>query len=274
MTDHRDQPINETTLSQWIRELPPKEADPAFRAKLRADFAAGRLSEVARDEADRGAAISLSRWMRWAAPVAAVVVVLLAFVTLNRGPALRVADVTGVGEVVIDGERIAADDIGTLGERIDSGSDIEVSSDVTLDLTAGDIALYELVAGTQMTIPPSPGRWFGRAVACSLFVGEVRIKTGRDFAGTELSVYTPDGMVVVSGTLLSIQCDAGGTCVCVLQGTARVGVDENDLEAVEPGFRKIMLRDGTVDIIPVKPMHGDGVLDFDKRVGARIDGSQ
>ena len=35
-------------------------------------------------------------------------------------------------------------------------------------------------------------------------------------------------------------------------------------------FSKIMLRDGTVEIIPVKPMHRDGVLDFDQRLGDRI----
>jgi hypothetical protein len=39
---------------------------------------------------------------------------------------------------------------------------------------------------------------------------------------------------------------------------------------VEPGYRKVMMRDGTVEIIPVKPMHRDGVLDFDKRVGQHI----
>jgi ferric-dicitrate binding protein FerR (iron transport regulator) len=73
-------------------------------------------------------------------------------------------------------------------------------------------------------------------------------------------------MVVVTGTLLSVQCDTLGTCVCVLEGKARVGVDESDLEIVTPGLRKVMMRDGTKEIIPVKPMHRDGVLDFDDRV--------
>ena len=103
-------------------------------------------------------------------------------------------------------------------------------------------------------------------IAIEVALDEARHRR-HEFAGTELRVYTPEGLVVVTGTLLSVQSDEGGTCVCVLEGTAQVGVDEDDLEPVTPGYRKIMLRDGTKEIIPVKPMHRDGVLDFQKRAG-------
>jgi ferric-dicitrate binding protein FerR (iron transport regulator) len=116
-----------------------------------------------------------------------------------------------------------------------------------------------------------PGRWFSREVACSLFVGEIRIKTGRDFPGSRLLVYTPEGITEIAGTLLSIQRSQGGTCVCVLEGIARVGVDEDDMQVIRPGSRKVMYSDGTQEIISIEPTHRDGVLDFDKRVGERID---
>ncbi|UCH84183.1 MAG: FecR domain-containing protein [Candidatus Latescibacterota bacterium] len=273
MTDRDKQPIDEKTLSQWIQELQPRQADPAFRATLRADFVGGRLDEPAARPADRESFRPRLFWLRWVAPVAAAVV-LLAVVFLNSGPALRVAAVTGAGDIVIDGHAVPVGELDLLNERVKSGVAVQVPPDATLDLVAKDVALYELVGGTQVTLPSTPGRWFNRVVACSLFVGELRVKTGSDFVGAALRVHTPDGMVVVTGTLLSIQCDSGGTCVCVLEGSASVGVDESDLEPIEPGFRKIMLRDGTVDIVPVKPMHRDGVLEFDRRVGHRIGGDE
>ena len=140
-----------------------------------------------------------------------------------------------------------------------------------IDLLAKDVLLIEVTGGTEMSIPKMPGRWFGRAVACNLLNGEMRIKTGRDFPGRELTVFTPEGRVEITGTLLSIQRDETGTCVCVLEGVAHVGKNKNDMEAVEPGSRKVIHSDGTTEIIPVKPMHRDGVLDFDRRVGSQID---
>jgi hypothetical protein len=51
-------------------------------------------------------------------------------------------------------------------------------------------------------------------------------------------------------------------------------VDKQDLETVTPGYRKIMLKDGTKEIIPVKPMHRDGVLNFSESIGHnRVGGS-
>jgi hypothetical protein len=39
---------------------------------------------------------------------------------------------------------------------------------------------------------------------------------------------------------------------------------------VAPGFRKVMLRDGTNKIIPIQPAHRDGVLEFNRRLGDRV----
>lgn len=265
MTDRPKDRIDEKTVSDWMHELPRAEADPAFRDRLASAFASGEI-DVAASGPERSAGPQRAQlpWWRWIVPAVAAVSGLFIVMSLNRGPLLEVAEISGANQIVVAGRAVSS---GT----IDAGTTIEVPTDVTLDLIASDVALWEVTPGTRMTIPRLPGRWFGRESACSLFVGEMRLKTGAQFAGGTLRVYTPDGMVEVTGTLLSIQCDEGGTCVCVLEGVARVGVDESDLETVEPGLRKIMLRDGTKEIIPVKPMHRDGVLDFDARMGSRLE---
>jgi hypothetical protein len=241
-------------------------ADDSFREGLRSSFVHGELESPAAESGTYDPEGG-RRWWQWAVPVVgAVAATIAAIFILNNGPGLRVLDVSDGSAVHIDGTPAI---LGT-GQVLRAGTEVVVPEGETVDLLARGVTLYEVVGGTRITLPATPGRWFNRAVVCSVFAGELRLKTGAGFAGSDLRVYTPDGIVEVTGTLLSIQCDAEGTCVCVLEGTARVGVNDDDLEPVTPGNRKIMLRDGTVKIIPVKPMHRDGVLEFNERVGDRL----
>jgi ferric-dicitrate binding protein FerR (iron transport regulator) len=271
MTDRSKQHFDENDIPRLVRELPTVEADGDFRERLRSAFAEGRM-ETSRPE-DRESSEEKPRffWWRWMVPATAAAVLLVTIMTLNRAPDLRVSQVTGQGEAQVDGRSIALEDIDALTAAIRAGSEIETPPGALIDLLAEDVVLFEITGGTRMSIPAMPGRWFGREVSCSLFVGELRIKTGKRFPGSEFLVYTPEGIVEIAGTLLSVQRDEGGTCVCVLEGIAHVGVDPDDMQPVKPGYRKVMMRDGTVEIIPVKPMHRDGVLDFDKRVGHQIE---
>jgi ferric-dicitrate binding protein FerR (iron transport regulator) len=272
--DRKHEQPNGETVARWVSELPRVEADPAFRDALRARFASGELA-AAQTEPERGASSRAPnrsprprRW-GWLAPAAAGALA-LAILILNRGPALRVVETTGAGFVNISGRDVALDDMDALNAGMKTGARIEVPSNATVDLMIKDVAMVELAGGTEVTLPTSPGRWFGRAMEADLFAGEIRLKTGVDFAGNALRVTTPEGVVEVTGTLLSVQCDASGTCVCVLKGVAHAGIDEGDMEPVPPGFRKIMLRNGTVGIVPIEATHRDGVVDFDKRVGGRM----
>jgi hypothetical protein len=211
----------------------------------------------------------VSRWW-FLVPLAAATAALVLMV-LNPGPQLRVLETAGDGYVRIGGTPVQLSDRARIDDDLAPGTEISLPKNATLDLIADGVVMYEVAGGTRMTVPETPGRWFGREVAFSIEAGEVRMKTGPGYPGATVRVNTPDGLVVVTGTLLSIQCDDLGTCVCVLEGTAQVGLDDADLEPVPPGQRKIMMKDGTVDIIPVKAMHRDGVLDFDARVGHHMD---
>jgi ferric-dicitrate binding protein FerR (iron transport regulator) len=264
---------DEATVSTWVGALPRVEADGDVRARLRSAFVSGQIEADAKDaEAMPQPARSRARprlW-RWFVPaLAAAAAVWVISVTIDRGLPLEVAEVSGSGFVTVDGREVDAGDRAALAPAITPGAEVTIPEGVTLDLMVDDSAMFELVAGTHMTIPREWGVWHKDAAACSLFTGEVRIKTGERFVGSELNVFTPEGMVVVTGTLLSVQRGTMGTCVCVLEGTARVGVDAEDLEDVTPGLRKVMQADTTM-IVPVKPMHRDGVLDFDARMGQRL----
>jgi hypothetical protein len=267
MTDRPDEktPDQESTARD-LRDLPQVEADATFRDQLRQSFVSGEIEVTGR----RGAPHRRSPVRRLVVPLALAAAAVIAFMLL-RPPRLRVLDVIGDGVVRVDGRAIPTQARDDLAQTLREGAVVEVGPDVTLDLIVPKGVVYELGPGTRMTIPQTPGRWSGRAVACSLSVGELRLRTGRGFNGAELTVHTPDGVVVVTGTLLSIAADAEGTCVCVLEGTAAVGVDVNDLERVTPGYRKVMLKSGEVSIVPVKPMHRDGVLEFDARIQGRVE---
>lgn len=273
MTDDRSKKqITDETVAQWMRSQPKAEADGDFRDRLRAAFVSGEIEGEAHDAGTEAPAPTPRRrriplW-RWLVP-AAVAFAALAVILLNPGPALEVIDVSGSGgPVVVNGKSMT--EKAAISAALAPGAEVEVPAGTTLDLAMAGTALYEVTGGTRMTLPASPGRWWNRSVDCTIYAGELRLKTGPRFPGDELRVFTPDGIVVVTGTLLSIQCDEKGTCVCVLEGTAHVGVDAEDLQPVPPGMRKVMMRDGTNEIIPVKPMHRDGVLDFDKRLGDRM----
>jgi len=268
MNDRPKDHMDDESIARGVRDLPPVEADAAFRSRLRSEFVSGTMAA----DVEPGVDVSPERlrtrrrWL-WLVPVAAAAAAVAVVMALNPGPPLRVLETAGAGYVRLGETPVLLTDRNRINDDLAPGMALSLPPNATLDLVADGVVLYEVVGGTRMTVPGTPGRWFGREVAFTLSAGEVRMKTGPGYPGSTVRVQTPDGLVVVTGTLLSIQCDEGGTCVCVLEGTARVGIDEADLQPVPPGQRKIMLKDGTIEIIPVKPMHRDGVLDFDSRVG-------
>jgi ferric-dicitrate binding protein FerR (iron transport regulator) len=272
MRDWSKHPIDEKEIPGLIRDLPPVEADANFRMRLRNAFTEGGLESGPVIDERAESSRPLFGWLRWPAAVAAAAVaVLIAVVVLNRPADLRIAEVVGEGEVRLDGQTIDLADEAALAAGIRAGAEIETPPGALIDLISGDVMLLEIAGGTRMSIPPMPGRWFACDIACSLHVGAIHIKTGRDFTGSELLVYTPEGIIAVTGTMLSIDRGEGWTCVCVLEGIVHVGADDDSMEPVKPGDRKVMHADGTAEIIPIEAAHRDAVLDFDKRLGDRIE---
>jgi len=162
MTDEHGKNMNEEKIAKGIGELPRVGADPAYFEKLRSAFVSGELDSQSAPEEHvperpRRAGI---KWWQWATPaVAAAAIVLIVGVILNPGPPLRVLETTGDGYVRVDGSPVPLTDPGKITDRLFAGAQLTVPAGVTIDLIADDVAMYEVVTGTRMTIPATPGRW-------------------------------------------------------------------------------------------------------------------
>lgn len=260
---------DEERARKALGSLPLVDADPAFRQRLKADFVAGRL-EGGRESAPRRRPARRGLFRPGLLVPAAVAAILLLVALLNRGPALELADVTGAGTITVDGQEFAAGDRDGLERAIRPGSRIELSDSVVLDVLYEETAAFRIASATA-TIPHAPGRWFGKSLACALENGEYQVLTGPAFPGIDLTVETPEGLIEVTGTLVSVVRDESGTCVCVHEGEANVGVGEGDLEAIPAGKRKVMFADGRPPIVtPIAPPHRDHLIEFEARYRAGI----
>jgi len=228
----------ERRVQEAVRSLPHPQATPAFRTRLKRDFASGRIGTPRTIEL-----ASPRVAMRWLALAPAALVLLIAIVLANRAPALRAVAVNGEGFVIVGGRPVPAGHLAELNQRLTPGTKVELAG-ATLELeSAGNLHL-ELVSGSAMTLPKPPGRWFGRVSRGRLERGEVRITTGQRFHGARLAMETPEVTVEVVGTTLAVIREPVGTCVCVLDGTVRVGEPGGEMEMVQGGRRKFVFNDG------------------------------
>jgi hypothetical protein len=94
-------------------------------------------------------------------------------------------------------------------------------------------------------------------------IGELRLKTGPGFPGSRLHVLTAESRTEIVGTIVSVYKGDGYTCVCVLEGTALIGVDETSLDEIPSEMLKIMFDDGSPPIVmDISSQHKEGLLEF------------
>ncbi|MFH1277069.1 MAG: hypothetical protein ABIK65_01655 [Candidatus Eisenbacteria bacterium] len=273
MSGRENKPMTpkERLAREAVRELTRPQADPAFRERLKRDFVAGAIPERAEPVPRRSGRGPL-RWSRFA-PLAAAAVVLLAILAGNRGPAPRLLGTSGEGTVTVDGRAIPTVRWDELAAALRPGARIELRDGAVLDVHYPGSMVWRLEEGTIATLPGAPGRWFSRSVECALEIGEAAVRSGPDFPGTSLTIRTGEGMIVLTGTLVSVFRNYEVTCVCVQEGTASIGVDEEDLETVSAGKRKVMFRDGSPSTITeIAPPHRDHLIEFDAKYRG-LDGS-
>jgi len=264
----------EERIRSALRSLEHSDADPGFQERLRADFVSGRIQEAASGRARQAKIVGLpSRW-RWAAAAVLVVGVFAAIFGLSRRTSWEIMDVRGTGEVVAQGSPIPASDTARLGARLGAGGRLETRGDAELNLVGGDAVALGVAPGTDVQIQRPPARWLGRSTRLRLFAGELRIVTGPDFPGATLVVHTPEGMVRLTGTAVAVYRDPTLTCICVLEGTAAIGVDAEHLEDVPPGKRKVMFADEREPVVlDIEPQHKTDLQEFIDRARPQLDAS-
>jgi hypothetical protein len=265
----------EERLRGALRSLERVDAGAEFQRRLRADFTSGRILETARTRRRQASILPFrgrSAW-RWAA--AAVLVVALGVSSLARRTSWEVMNARGAGEVVVQGSAVPIADADALGPLLAAGGRLETRGDVELDLLGDDSLALGLAPGTAVQIQRPPARWFGRNTEVRVFAGEVRLLTGPEFPGAHLVLRTPEGMVRVTGTAVAVYRDSTLTCVCVLEGTAAIGVDAENLDDVPAGKRKVLFADSRDPVIlDIAPQHEKDLQAFVERARPRFTARQ
>jgi ferric-dicitrate binding protein FerR (iron transport regulator) len=93
--------------------------------------------------------------------------------------------------------------------------------------------------------------------------GEARILTGPAFAGRRLVVETGEGVTEITGTAFSVVRNHELTCVCVLEGEARVGPGPGGMDPIPAGMRKVMFHEDRPALVaPIEPVHERHLIAF------------
>ncbi len=252
----------EQKVREAIRDLGEVRADPAFRERLKRGFVNGDIR--GRKAPARPRFFPLPAWQFAALLLAAVGVWLL--IRFFPGPSWKIQAVAGKGWITVNDERVDASEPGLLAHLVLPGARVRVGGDVLLDLRGGDALLLELAGGSDVTLPAAPRRWFAKPLECFVHTGELRLRTGPEFAGQRLAVLTAEGTTEITGTTVSVYRGDGFTCVCVLEGTAHVGKDPAHMQAVTAGLRKVMFGgDRPSEVSDIEPHHEEGLRRFEER---------
>jgi len=223
----------EVRVMEKLRSAPASVAEPAYRERLKREFTAGSFTE-------RTVVLPLPplhrrRRMRWVTGLAAAASVTIVAAALNQPPQWTALPTAGSGSVVVNGVSLPVQNSAELTRRLTPGSRVLLRSTQDLDLVSSGLLAMQLSPGTELTLPSPPGRWFGRHARASVDRGLVRVTTGRHFGGARLAITTPEATVHVTGTTLAVIAEPGGTCVCVLEGTAHVRPHRGTMTRVHPG---------------------------------------
>ena len=206
---------DERRVRDAVRGLSAPVADPAFRARLRRDFVAGRLE----------APMPLRtpwfvRPLVWL-PIAAAATLVLTFA--NRGPDWNVVSSDGEGRVIVSGRPFASSDRAGIAKAIARGGEVAIEGNVTLDLIAKGSVAVAIAPDTKLTLSAAPARWWSRHAVATMVTGDVYFSTGRQFHGATLDVLTPTVAARCVGTSFAVLLSPVlGTCVCVMEGKVNV----------------------------------------------------
>jgi len=268
MTDKRQIRLGEQErrIQEAIRSTREVRADPAFRERLKREFVQGTLSEPAPPRTERPVHRSPRWWWILAPAAAAAALLLFVFLFPGTAPTWELQAVNGEGQIEIGGQSLSLDEPALIARALSAGGRIKVPDGLSVDLRLDDRLVLRLAEGADVTVPLLAERDTAGPLISEVRHGDLRIKTGPGFPGDAMHILTPEGRTEIVGTVISVYRGTGYTCVCVLEGTARVGEDEARLEDVPEGRLKVMLADGSPSIMEeIAPSHEAALQEFNEQ---------
>ena len=247
----------EERVKRALQAAPCPQADAEFRARLREDFVSGAIEvRGTREKRERARrrVVAFPRGARpsrtgmWAgAAVAAAAALVLIVGYMNQGHRWWVTGARGEGTAMIDGAPVSMADREALDRAIKPGAEVLLPPGAEIDLCSNGVLAMQLTDEASLTIPPPPHRWFNRRSEMHIRMGEVRFATGVRFPGAHLQIHTNEAAVEIVGTTFAVIAQKNGTCVCVLEGVAKVGRVLNqrgtDMQPVPGGHLRFVYRD-------------------------------
>ena len=248
-----------------IRSSGEVRADAAFRERLKREFRSGTISEPAVPRQESRAR-SFPRWSWVLIPAAAVILLFAIFFPRTSVPEWSVQAVHGEGRIEIEGQVLATDEQDLVSQLLSAGGRVRLPEEVALDLRLDDRLILALAEGSDVTLPVPLEPGSRGPLVSEVHHGELRIMTGPGFPGIEMHILTTEGRTEISGTIISVYKGDSYTCVCVLEGTALIGADENQLEEVAAGNLMVMFEDGSPPVVAdIEAGHVMDLLKFGER---------
>jgi ferric-dicitrate binding protein FerR (iron transport regulator) len=124
------------------------------------------------------------------------------------------------GAMLLDGRAFVPGDEARLAAELAGSGTLETAL-APLRLTVGALDL-ELLPGTRLRVPVLPPLDGATTLDLELAHGELFLRTSARWSGNPIVVRTPVADVMLHGTTVGVLADELGTCVCVVDGTARV----------------------------------------------------
>ncbi len=261
MSERQDMNLTpeERRLQEAIRGLGEVRSEDAFRERLRGQFISGNFGEVVPLEKKS------NRRLLWGAAVSSLAAILAFLVLFNGDPVWTLHSVTGTGSIVVNGQPVDASDFEGLKDLVQPGARFVVPATAELELRLGRVMVFGIIRDSDVTIPARTDNNQPIHTA-TVTGGELLVKTGPAFEGEDLLILTSEGRIELTGTTIAVNKGDGFTCVCVLEGTAKIGKDKADLDEVSAGYRKVMFADGSPSIIvDIEVGHEKDLTDFETR---------
>jgi ferric-dicitrate binding protein FerR (iron transport regulator) len=238
--EHDSRTVEEIGAQMALRSLPEPSASTEFRERLKAQFVSGAIPKA------KGKIVSFPWYRRpvvlglGIATAAAAAVILLVIGHQKpewklEGPMPR--------EILVNGEIMSVEDPHEIADMLVAGNLIAAEDTTGATIVSTDNLVVQLTPCSEVMLPETPGRWFGRTVRAEVIRGEVRFGTGEKFRGAKLMVETEEAIVEVLGTTIAVIQEKFGTCVCVLEGSVKMGPRDGPMSVVNAGRRRIIYND-------------------------------
>jgi len=236
----------EGRAAEAVRGLSQPRPEATYRDRLKREFVAGTLGLPGRGLRAVDAPAPREPRPTWSTLVmpAAAGLVMVSALVLNQGSGWQVVGASGGGAAEVDGVSISLQETAALERAIAAGGRVILPSGGSLRIAAPGLMTVEITPSTEAMLSRPPARWLGRIASAELANGEIRVSTGSRFHGSRLMVRTPEAAVEVTGTTLAVIREPTGTCVCVMEGTVRVGAHGKEMMPVSAGRRRYLFRDG------------------------------